>query len=53
MFTDEQKAKIIAMFDNQTKYKTKKEFLEAVREHLLKTTQINTYNPSKGNSIKR
>ncbi len=36
MFTKEQGEKILDWFNNQTKYKTKKDFLLAVREHLEK-----------------
>ncbi len=36
MFTEKQKKQIIAMYDKQTKYANKKEFLEALKEHLIK-----------------
>ena len=39
MFTDKQAKQIIAMYEKQTKYADKKEFLEAVREHLIKSAE--------------
>ncbi len=37
MFTKEQEKEILDLFNNQTKYKTKEEFLLALREHLTKS----------------
>ena len=36
MFTKEQEKMILDLFNNQTKYKTKEEFLLAVREYFTK-----------------
>ena len=57
MFSQEEKDKIMFLVDHQTKYKTKKELLEAIREMLIQSSvklNNNTYTSNQTQiSIKR